>query len=131
MANLGTKLQSAYQKVNTKLSKQLGSVVFRKATVTKGSKFGMDYASSSNVDVTLSSGVEVIHVKAAQTQEQGTLRAGDIRVIVPGNLITDAQIDGADIIYDGITYSVIDYQPKEVYGAKVVRWEVLGRQEGE
>lgn len=127
MATLGDKLQKVHARVNKKLGSQLSPVVFRKPNVTAASDFGNNYASTSNTDVTISAGAQVSFVNAKQTDALGTARVGDLRVRIPGHLITEAQIAGSDVLYGGLTYAIINYYPVQTYSAVVVNWEVIAR----
>lgn len=125
--SLGGKLQSVHNRVNTKLGTQDGTIVFRKTTITEPSEFGQAYQAATNSDVTITQGIKVGRIKAYETDRGGTIHVGDLKLIIPGSLISEAQLDGAKIIYSGLDYAIILRRPTEILSGVVVQWEVIGR----
>lgn len=126
---LGEKLQTVYQKVNTKLGTQDGTVVFRKVTETPAAEFGVRHSSTSNSNVTITDGIKISRLKAYDLDRAGMLQIGDLKLEVPGNLITEAQLTDAKIIYGGLTWGILKKTPKEILGGVVTAWIVLAREE--
>lgn len=127
--SLGSKLQSVHNRVNTKLGTQDGTIVFRKTTITPGSEFGMPYATTSNSDVTITAGIKLSRVRAFEVDAAGTFQVGDLKLLIPGGLITELQLTDAKVLYSGLTYSIIHREPKEIYSGVVVNWLVIARLE--
>ena len=125
---LGSKLQTVHNKVNAKLGTQDGTIVFRKQTVV-ADEFGKPYTSNTNSDVTITAGIKVGRLKAYETDGGATFKIGDLKLIVPGGLITEAQLTDAKIIYGGETYSILDRSPVEIFSGVVVNWRVIARLE--
>jgi hypothetical protein len=129
LTSLGTKLQSAYTKVNTKLGTQDGDIVIRKKTTVPAAEFGRPNGTPTTTNVTITAGVKVGRVKAYEVVPSGELRLDDLKLIIPANLVTETQLDKAQIVYGGKTYSVVSKSPTEIYGGVPVQWKVIGRLE--
>lgn len=127
--SLGTKLQSVHNRVNTKLGTQDATIVFRKTTNTPAAEFGLSYSASSNSDVTITAGIKVGRVKSFETDGGGTIQVGDLKLLVPGSLVTETQLNGAKVLYSSQTYSIIHREPVEIYSGVVVNWLVIARLE--
>lgn len=125
--SLGEKLQVVHKKVNTKLGTQDGTVVFRKRAVTPSGTFGKPYSSSTNSDVTVAAGIKIERVKAWETDSGGTMQVGDLKLTIPANLVTETQLNGAEVIYNSQTYSIVNRFPTEIYSGVAVQWRVIAR----
>lgn len=123
---LGQKLQAAYQKVNTKLGTQDGPVIIRRKTQVQGD-FGTAYTTSVNSDVTITSGLILSRLKSYELDRQGVFQVGDLKVIIPGNLVTEAQLQDAELVYGGNAYFVVKSYPSEIYSGVIVNWIVIAR----
>lgn len=126
---LGEKLQAAYQKVHTKLGMQDGDIVFRKVTETPASDFGVAHTSATNADVTVTEGIRVSRVQAHNLDAAGKLRIGDLRLLVPGNLVTEAQLTDARIVYGGLNHTIVQKTYKEILGGVGTAWIIFAREE--
>ncbi len=124
--SLGSKLQNVHKKVNTKLGVQDAVVIFRKHTVIPAADFGKSYVSSTPVDITIHAGIKIERVKAYET-DGGTIQVGDLKLTIPTNLITEAQLDGVEVVYNGQTYSILTRFPTEIYSGVAVQWRVIAR----
>lgn len=127
--SLGTKLQSAYSKVYSKLGTQEGSLVFAAQSRTQPAEIGRPYQASTTTSVTINSGCSVQRVKARAVTGLGTLQAGDLIVRVPCNLLGEAQLAGSKLDYGGVRHGVLNWQPTEIYGGVPVQWEIHARKE--
>ena len=126
---LGTKLQSVASRVNAKLGTQDAPIVFRKTTVSADPKFGKPYSSTSNTDVTITQGAKVSRIRGREVDAAGTLRVGDLKLMVPGGLLTEAHLKDSQILYSGDTYGIVAFQPASILSGVVVEWQVIGRVE--
>lgn len=125
---LGQKLQNAYRKVNTKLGTQDGTVIIRRRVEAQGD-FGTAYTSNVNSDVTIASGLKLSRLKAYEVDKGGVFQVGDLKIIVPGSLVTEAQIKESVLVYNNATYSVVKYYPSEIYSGVIVNWIIIARLE--
>lgn len=123
---LGQKLQNAYKKVNTKLGTQDGTVIIRRKTTVQGD-FGTAYSSASNSDVTINAGLKLSRLKANELDRQGMFKVGDLKITIPGNLVTEAQLEDAELIYKGSAYFVVQCGLSEIYSGVIVNWIVIAR----
>lgn len=128
--SLGTKLQAAAQKVNTKLGTQDASITFRTVAITPASEFGQAYSASTPTDVEIASGIDVGRVNTYEAMASGgKLKLGDLKLKVPGNLLTENQLKSAKILYSSKTYSILNYAPMKIYSGVVVEWKIWARVE--
>jgi hypothetical protein len=123
--SLGAKLQAVHSKVNTKLGTQDASMTFRKKTTVRNTELGRPHTSVTNSDVVIAAGIKVERVKAYETDAGGTIQIGDLKLTIPGGLITEAQLTGAEIIYSGQTYSIKAMHPTEILSGVAVNWRVI------
>lgn len=124
---LGQKLQAVSQKVNTKLGTQDGTIVIRKRTVTENAKFGRAYTAGTNSDVSLTAGVKVERVRAFETDAAGTIQVDDLKLTIPGNLVTETQFTDAFIVYAGRNWQIVSRAPVVIYSGVVAEWRVIAR----
>lgn len=124
---LGQKLQSAYNKVNTKLGTQDGTIVFRKKTVVSNSTFGKPYTSSANSDVSISAGIKIGRMTAFEVSNSSVFKMDDLKLIIPGGLVTEAQLTNAEVVYNSNSYTIVSKSPLEIYSGVVVNWLVIAR----
>lgn len=132
--SLGTKLQAVHSKVNKKLGRQGGPIIFRKVTTTE-TTIGRPVV-EVNTDIQIDDGCRVSTLTVYQIGSSGKRKVGDLRMIVPANKITRDQIKGAFIVYNSERYTIVDFNSANVEGTPpilsdvVVNWEVIARLEG-
>ncbi len=125
--SLGEKLQKAYEKVNKKLGTQDGPVDITIKTHTAAAEFGRAHTATSETTVSISEGLKIERMKSYEIAPSGPWRQDDIKLIIPGNLVTEDQLDQAVIEYGDKTYSIAGKFPTEIYGGVVVQWRVIAR----
>lgn len=125
--SLGAKLQAAHAKVAGKLGQQEGSVVFRKRAHVSGAAFGAAYASNSYTDVTITSGVRVSRVTSHNVDRGGLWQVNDLRLYVPGSLLSEAQLTGAEVVYGGRVHGIVSAAPTEIISGVPVLWDIVCR----
>jgi hypothetical protein len=124
---LGERLQGVKSRVYTKMGKQDGPVIVRKTTVVRGADIIGGGQTETNSDVTISQGVKLGHVKAYQTGSAGRVKLGDFTFDIPGDLITEAQLTNAVVVYGGGTYDIQLLRPSKIVGGVAVSWLVIAR----
>ena len=129
MTSLGEKLQTVHQRVNTKLGTQDSSVVFKTPVVTKSEEFGRAYESVEPSELSLPQGVKIRKIKAKETDRAGTIKVDDLKVTIPGSLITEAVLKNKNTVltYNSDDYAIKSFAPTDIISGVVVQWVVIAR----
>lgn len=123
----GESIQAAYQKVNIKLGKQDKTITFRKTARVPNTSFAQGYT-ETNTDVVIAQGIKISRLNAFQVDSGGLYKLNDLKLKIPGNLITEAQIKDSLIFYGTDKHTLVNYRPLDLFSAVVTEWEVVARE---
>lgn len=125
--SLGEKLQAAAEKVYTKLGTQEGIITFRRFEGQESDVFGLPHQNVNVEEVAIAEGCKVDRVKAFEANEGAGLRMGDLKLFVPGHLLTEDQLNGGVVDYLDKRHIILNYRANAVFSSVVVEWVVYAR----
>jgi glutamine cyclotransferase len=124
--NIASRLQRAFYTVNVRMQTQEDTLIIRKKTHTQTS-FGQGYATNTSSDVVITEGAGVSRISAYQIDKNNTYKEGDLKVYIPGQLVTESQLENACLIYQEQEWAIVSKLPNGALSRIPVGWSIIAR----
>lgn len=124
---VGEDLQNAKLEVYKSLGMQRGPLVIKNVTFVPNAsgKFGATGTSTEN-RITIDEGIKVEEVSSLSIRDGSPLRAGDLKIYIPGNLINHIQLENAIVEYSDKDYKVMEcIQKGTAIDGEVIEWLLI------